>query len=108
MGRAPCCDKVGLRKGAWTPEEDQKLLAYIQSHGHGSWRALPKQAGMFLIHHVCCMCTHTQSVFSLCASYVVASIFLCLISRRSSLQCSTFPTFQEFILFCFVCVFCPV
>ncbi|CAM6037068.1 unnamed protein product [Sphagnum compactum] len=46
MGRAPCCDKVGLRKGAWTPEEDQKLLAYIQSHGHGSWRALPKHAGL--------------------------------------------------------------
>ncbi|CAK9238515.1 unnamed protein product [Sphagnum troendelagicum] len=46
MGRAPCCDKIGLRKGAWTPEEDQKLLAYIQSHGHGSWRALPKQAGL--------------------------------------------------------------
>ncbi|KAL8518664.1 hypothetical protein ACS0TY_009855 [Phlomoides rotata] len=46
MGRSPCCDKVGLKKGPWTPEEDQKLLAYIQEHGHGSWRALPPKAGL--------------------------------------------------------------
>ncbi|XP_068637478.1 transcription factor MYB16-like [Aristolochia californica] len=46
MGRSPCCDKVGLKKGPWTPEEDQKLLAYIEQHGHGSWRALPTKAGL--------------------------------------------------------------
>nr|BAF49441.1 transcription factor DcMYB2 [Daucus carota] len=46
MGRSPCCDKVGLKKGPWTPEEDQKLLAYIEEHGHGSWRALPSKAGL--------------------------------------------------------------
>ncbi|TYJ00443.1 hypothetical protein E1A91_A13G086300v1 [Gossypium mustelinum] len=46
MGRSPCCDKVGLKKGPWTPEEDQKLLAYIEQHGHGSWRALPAKAGL--------------------------------------------------------------
>eukprot|EP00252_Welwitschia_mirabilis_P009505 TRINITY_DN2214_c0_g2_i4.p1 TRINITY_DN2214_c0_g2~~TRINITY_DN2214_c0_g2_i4.p1 ORF type:complete len:317 (+),score=13.75 TRINITY_DN2214_c0_g2_i4:367-1317(+) len=46
MGRAPCCDKVGLKKGPWTPEEDQKLLDYIQQHGHGSWRAVPINAGL--------------------------------------------------------------
>ena len=36
-----------LKKGPWTPQEDQKLLAYIQQHGHGSWRALPNKAGHF-------------------------------------------------------------
>ncbi|XP_059655041.1 transcription factor MYB16-like [Cornus florida] len=46
MGRSPCCEKVGLKKGPWTPEEDQKLLAYIEQHGHGSWRALPAKAGL--------------------------------------------------------------
>ncbi|KAM4132949.1 hypothetical protein ACJW30_01G291100 [Castanea mollissima] len=46
MGRSPCCEKVGLKKGPWTPEEDQKLLAYIEEHGHGSWRALPAKAGL--------------------------------------------------------------
>ncbi|XP_031504924.1 transcription factor MYB58 [Nymphaea colorata] len=45
-GRAPCCEKVGLKKGPWTPLEDMKLVAYIQKHGHGNWRALPKQAGL--------------------------------------------------------------
>lgn len=45
MGRSPCCEKVGLKKGPWTPEEDQKLMAYIEQHGHGSWRALPAKAG---------------------------------------------------------------
>ena len=29
MGRQPCCDKVGLKKGPWTPEEDQKLVSFI-------------------------------------------------------------------------------
>ncbi|KAI0505058.1 hypothetical protein KFK09_016015 [Dendrobium nobile] len=46
MGRAPCCDKNGLKKGPWTPEEDQKLINYIQKNGHGSWRTLPKNAGL--------------------------------------------------------------
>ncbi|XP_061364257.1 transcription factor MYB14-like [Gastrolobium bilobum] len=46
MGRAPCCEKVGLKKGPWTPEEDQILVSYIQKHGHSNWRALPKQAGL--------------------------------------------------------------
>ncbi|XP_039039299.1 transcription factor MYB13-like [Hibiscus syriacus] len=46
MVRAPCCEKMGLKKGPWTPEEDQILVNYIQIHGHGNWRALPKQAGL--------------------------------------------------------------
>ncbi|KAI3449181.1 hypothetical protein Pfo_005846 [Paulownia fortunei] len=46
MGRAPCCDKKGLKKGPWTPEEDEKLVDYINKHGHGSWRSLPKLAGL--------------------------------------------------------------
>ncbi|CAA3011812.1 myb-related 308-like [Olea europaea subsp. europaea] len=46
MGRSPCCDESGLKKGPWTPEEDDKLIKHIQKHGHGSWRALPKLAGL--------------------------------------------------------------
>ncbi|CAL5413573.1 unnamed protein product [Camellia sinensis] len=46
MGRAPCCEKMGLKKGPWTAEEDQLLIAFIRQHGHGNWRALPKQAGL--------------------------------------------------------------
>ncbi|KAG5597014.1 hypothetical protein H5410_038246 [Solanum commersonii] len=46
MGRSPCCDKNGLKKGPWTPEEDNKLIQYIQLHGPGNWRTLPKNAGL--------------------------------------------------------------
>nr|QWQ79390.1 MYB31 [Zanthoxylum armatum] len=46
MVRAPCCEKMGLKKGPWTPEEDQVLINYIKLYGHGNWRALPKQAGL--------------------------------------------------------------
>ncbi|KAK4356693.1 hypothetical protein RND71_025664 [Anisodus tanguticus] len=46
MGRSPCCDETDLKKGPWTPEEDQKLINHIKKHGHGSWRALPKLAGL--------------------------------------------------------------
>ncbi|KAK6157241.1 hypothetical protein DH2020_011489 [Rehmannia glutinosa] len=47
MGRSPCCDKsTGLKKGPWTPEEDMKLTQYIQMHGPGNWRTLPKNAGL--------------------------------------------------------------
>ncbi|KAJ9681535.1 hypothetical protein PVL29_020418 [Vitis rotundifolia] len=46
MGRTPCCDKRGLKKGPWTPEEDQILVDYINKNGHGSWRSLPKNAGL--------------------------------------------------------------
>lgn len=46
MGRSPCCDKNGLKKGPWTAEEDQKLIDYIQKHGYGNWRTLPKNAGL--------------------------------------------------------------
>ncbi|KAI4963170.1 hypothetical protein ZWY2020_017046 [Hordeum vulgare] len=46
MGRAPCCDRTGLKKGPWTQEEDEKLVAYIKKHGQGNWRTLPKNAGL--------------------------------------------------------------
>ncbi|KAH7571848.1 hypothetical protein JRO89_XS04G0154800 [Xanthoceras sorbifolium] len=45
MVRTPCCEKMGLKKGPWTPEEDQILVSFVQRFGHGNWRALPKQAG---------------------------------------------------------------
>ncbi|XVF53614.1 hypothetical protein PTKIN_Ptkin05aG0112600 [Pterospermum kingtungense] len=48
MGRIPCCDNKRVKKGAWTPEEDQLLVQYIKEHGHGScsWRTLPIFAGL--------------------------------------------------------------
>ncbi|OMP08130.1 hypothetical protein COLO4_06753 [Corchorus olitorius] len=41
MVRTPSCDKSGLRKGTWTPEEDRKLIAYVTRYGCWNWRQLP-------------------------------------------------------------------
>ncbi|CAN8247586.1 unnamed protein product [Cochlearia groenlandica] len=46
MGRAPCCEKMGIKRGPWTPQEDQILINYINLYGHSNWRALPKHAGL--------------------------------------------------------------
>ncbi|KAF8042965.1 hypothetical protein BT93_A1332 [Corymbia citriodora subsp. variegata] len=46
MGRHSCCYKQKLRKGLWSPEEDEKLLRHITEYGHGCWSSVPKQAGL--------------------------------------------------------------
>ncbi|KAL0794901.1 hypothetical protein Bca101_066278 [Brassica carinata] len=47
MVRTPCCKaELGLKKGAWTPEEDQILVSYVNRHGEGGWRTLPEKAGL--------------------------------------------------------------
>ncbi|KAF3616422.1 Transcription repressor MYB5 [Capsicum annuum] len=42
----PCCNKIGLKKGPWTPEEDEILTKYVSIEGEGRWRILPKKAGL--------------------------------------------------------------
>ncbi|KAK4761016.1 hypothetical protein SAY87_005909 [Trapa incisa] len=46
MGRSPCCEKEHMNKGAWTKEEDRRLIEHINRHGEGGWRSLPKAAGL--------------------------------------------------------------
>ncbi|GMH12396.1 hypothetical protein Nepgr_014237 [Nepenthes gracilis] len=46
MGRAPCCAKEGLNRGAWTAAEDKLLIDHINKHGEGRWRSLPEEAGL--------------------------------------------------------------
>ncbi|KAM1357683.1 hypothetical protein ACFX1Q_044744 [Malus domestica] len=46
MGRLPCCDKVGLKRGPWTIEEDHKLMNFILNNGIHCWRMVPKLAGL--------------------------------------------------------------
>lgn len=54
MGRAPCCDKANVKRGPWSPEEDQKLKEYIEKHGTGgNWIALPQKAGKITIYIYC-------------------------------------------------------
>ncbi|XP_076904449.1 transcription factor MYB60-like [Bidens hawaiensis] len=53
MGRPPCCDKVGIKKGPWTPEEDIILVTYIQEHGPGNWRSVPTNTGLLRCSKSC-------------------------------------------------------
>ncbi|KAG4930023.1 hypothetical protein AAZX31_17G097100 [Glycine max] len=53
MGRPPCCDKIGIKKGPWTPEEDISLVSYIQEHGPGNWRAVPTNTGLMRCSKSC-------------------------------------------------------
>ncbi|RZC04026.1 myb-related protein 308-like [Glycine soja] len=44
--RKPSCDIKDLNKGAWSKQEDQKLIDYIKKHGEVCWRTLPQAAGL--------------------------------------------------------------
>ncbi|GAB4828787.1 hypothetical protein Ancab_018448 [Ancistrocladus abbreviatus] len=44
--RRPCCEKQDTNKGAWSKQEDQKLIDYISKNGEGCWRTLPQAAGL--------------------------------------------------------------
>ncbi|CAO2205297.1 unnamed protein product [Urochloa humidicola] len=47
MGRTPCCDKAAVKRGPWSPEEDEALRSYVQRHGSGgNWISMPKKAGL--------------------------------------------------------------
>ncbi|KAL8253583.1 hypothetical protein R6Q59_031804 [Mikania micrantha] len=46
MGRQPCCEKNGLRRGPWTLDEDHKLMTFILNNGIQCWRIVPKLAGL--------------------------------------------------------------
>lgn len=83
-GRAPCCDKTQVKRGPWSPEEDLKLIAFIQKHGHENWRSLPKQAGIYFdpsLSLSVCVCAHWDKV----CQHV---LFFCFhIFSRSELGC---------------------
>ncbi|CAH8328200.1 unnamed protein product [Eruca vesicaria subsp. sativa] len=46
MGRKPCCEKIGLKRGPWTIEEDHRLINFILNNGIHCWRVVPKLAGL--------------------------------------------------------------
>ncbi|WOL04345.1 transcription repressor MYB5-like [Canna indica] len=45
-GREGKKDMMVLNKGAWTAEEDQKLVEYVVSHGDKKWKTVPFKAGL--------------------------------------------------------------
>nr|GMC76013.1 transcription factor MYB26 [Ipomoea batatas] len=35
-----------VKRGLWSPEEDEKLINYISTYGHGCWSSVPRLAGL--------------------------------------------------------------
>ncbi|CAH8348913.1 unnamed protein product [Eruca vesicaria subsp. sativa] len=48
MGHHSCCNKQKVKRGLWSPEEDEKLINYINTYGHGCWSSVPKHAGIYI------------------------------------------------------------
>nr|QSD99553.1 MYB family transcription factor [Melilotus albus] len=46
MGHHSCCNKQKVIRGLWSPEEDEKLIKYITTYGHGCWSSVPRLAGL--------------------------------------------------------------
>ncbi|KAJ0007552.1 hypothetical protein Pint_28968 [Pistacia integerrima] len=48
MGHHSCCNKQKVKRGLWSPEEDEKLINYISTYGHGCWSSVPRLAAKHL------------------------------------------------------------
>uniref|UniRef100_A0ACD5UL71 Uncharacterized protein n=1 Tax=Avena sativa TaxID=4498 RepID=A0ACD5UL71_AVESA len=46
MSKRSCGPKKRLRRGLWSPEEDEKLMNHIAKYGNGCWSSVPKIAGL--------------------------------------------------------------
>ncbi|XP_043710186.1 myb-related protein 308-like [Telopea speciosissima] len=46
MGHHSCCNQQKVKRGLWSPEEDEKLVRYITIHGYGCWSEVPEKAGL--------------------------------------------------------------
>ena len=55
MVRAPYFDKNGVKKGAWSREEDDKLREHVEKYGLWNWREIPKFAGSYRKSPFCCL-----------------------------------------------------
>ncbi|KAG2723040.1 hypothetical protein I3760_02G154200 [Carya illinoinensis] len=46
MAHHSCCINQKVKKGLWSPEEDEKLIKYISANGYGSWNSVPRLSGL--------------------------------------------------------------
>ncbi|KAH7526075.1 hypothetical protein JRO89_XSUnG0066400 [Xanthoceras sorbifolium] len=49
MGHHSCCNQQKVKRGLWSPEEDEKLIRYITTHGYGCWSEVPEKAGVYIL-----------------------------------------------------------
>ncbi|GKA11590.1 homeodomain-like protein [Tanacetum coccineum] len=64
MVKTPYCDKHGVKKGAWSEEDNNKLRAYIERYGHLNWRLVPKRGKKWKELHALQHFTQSPATFS--------------------------------------------
>ncbi|KAJ1381833.1 SANT/Myb domain [Sesbania bispinosa] len=47
-----CCGKQKIKRGLWSPEEDEKLIRYIKTHGHKSLQRCGKSCRLRWINYL--------------------------------------------------------
>ncbi|KAL8101620.1 hypothetical protein AgCh_033496 [Apium graveolens] len=52
MGRAPCCDKSKVKRGPWSPHEDEILRNYISNHGTGGLKRCGKSCRLRWLNYL--------------------------------------------------------
>lgn len=77
MGHHTCCNQQKVKRGLWSPEEDEKLIRHIATHGYGCWSEVPEKAGPQLNSPI----RIPDSIESVCLSsvfvHVCIRLFLC-------------------------------
>lgn len=64
--------KDGIKKGAWSSEEDELLIQCVKLHGQGKWRSLAEKAGNIIIYlFVICIWEINLLVYFFHGCYVV-------------------------------------
>ncbi|KAL1357218.1 hypothetical protein HN51_009174 [Arachis hypogaea] len=46
MVRSQGYDKISVKRGVRSPEEDAKIVAFVSKHGPSNWTSVPKKAGL--------------------------------------------------------------
>ncbi|KAI3502146.1 hypothetical protein L1887_30177 [Cichorium endivia] len=90
MVKSSWYDDNGVKKGAWSEDEDNKLRAYIQRYGHWNWGLLPKFAGVSR--------TDLQYQRESCESPSYSSLSEISSSHWSGSDCTLFSEFTPQIL----------
>ncbi|KAJ4970634.1 hypothetical protein NE237_003733 [Protea cynaroides] len=81
MGRAPCCDKANVKKGPWSPEEDNKLKEFIQKNGTGGLKRCGKSCRLRWLNYLRPNIKHGE--FSDEEDRIICSLFASIGSRWS-------------------------
>lgn len=65
-------DSFGVRKGAWTEEEDDLLRKCIQKYGEAKWHQVPLRAGKQFQHYFQVVFTGAASIYAISTVYILS------------------------------------